>query len=106
MFDNKIIIIIVRCVCCTENAVFVVSPFYSDKFYNQIEIIYLFLSTVNDFTSVSLNITTHRRSSLIVVHVLDFPDPAKRNRGAFGYIGLIIMLGCTIKFGLSLLGLV
>jgi len=31
-------------------------------------------------------------------------DPSKRNRGAFGYIGLITNLICTIMFGLQLLG--
>lgn len=31
-------------------------------------------------------------------------DPAKRNRGAFGYIGLLTLLGCNISLALSLLG--
>lgn len=31
-------------------------------------------------------------------------DPSKRNRGAFGYIGLLTMLGSTVSFALHLLG--
>ena len=31
-------------------------------------------------------------------------DPKKRMRGSFGYLGLLAMLGCTVKFGLRLLG--
>ncbi|XP_050394385.1 microsomal glutathione S-transferase 3 [Patella vulgata] len=31
-------------------------------------------------------------------------DPAKRNRGAFGYIGLLGLLISTVAFGLNLLG--
>jgi len=31
-------------------------------------------------------------------------DPSKRNRGAFGYLGLLTLLGCTISFALGLLG--
>ncbi|XP_033740594.1 microsomal glutathione S-transferase 3-like isoform X1 [Pecten maximus] len=33
-------------------------------------------------------------------------DPEKRNRGAFGYIGLLTLLVCTVMFGLSLLGFI
>lgn len=31
-------------------------------------------------------------------------DPSKRMRGSFGFLGLLAMLGCTVKFGLRLLG--
>jgi len=31
-------------------------------------------------------------------------DPAQRHRGAFGYIGLIIIIGTATSFGLKLLG--
>lgn len=31
-------------------------------------------------------------------------DPAKRNRGAFGYLGLLTLLGCTVSMALGLLG--
>ena len=31
-------------------------------------------------------------------------DPEKRMRGGFGYLGLITLLGCTVKLGLHLLG--
>jgi len=31
-------------------------------------------------------------------------DPSKRHRGAFGYIGLIILIGTTMCFALNLLG--
>ncbi|ELU09634.1 hypothetical protein CAPTEDRAFT_202245 [Capitella teleta] len=31
-------------------------------------------------------------------------DPSKRNRGAFGYLGLLTLLGCAISLGLKLLG--
>ncbi|XP_013416665.1 microsomal glutathione S-transferase 3 [Lingula anatina] len=32
-------------------------------------------------------------------------DPAKRSRGAIGYIGLLALLGCTVHLALSLLGI-
>lgn len=43
-------------------------------------------------------------SRLFYAHGYYTGDPQKRMRGSFGYLGLITLLGCTVKFGLRLLG--
>jgi len=42
-------------------------------------------------------------SRLVYAHGYYSGDPAKRNRGAFGYIGLLTLLGTTTSFALHLL---
>lgn len=43
-------------------------------------------------------------SRIFYAHGYYTGDPRKRMRGGFGYLGLLAMLGCTVKFGLRLLG--
>eukprot|EP00111_Clytia_hemisphaerica_P024191 TCONS_00071290-protein len=45
-------------------------------------------------------------SRLVYAHGYYTGDPAKRSRGAFGYLGLFTMYGCTISLGLSMLGMI
>jgi len=42
-------------------------------------------------------------SRFVYAHGYYTGDPAKRNRGAFGYLGLITMLGSTVSFALHVL---
>jgi len=43
-------------------------------------------------------------SRLVYAHGYYTGEPSKRNRGAFGYLGVFCMYGCTISLGLSMLG--
>merc|ERR1711976_569714 len=45
-------------------------------------------------------------SRVVYAHGYYTGEPSKRNRGAFGYIGLLILLGYTISLGLNLLGVI
>eukprot|EP01027_Heterolobosea_sp_BB2_P000098 GEZU01000154.1.p2 GENE.GEZU01000154.1~~GEZU01000154.1.p2 ORF type:complete len:138 (+),score=46.99 GEZU01000154.1:93-506(+) len=41
-------------------------------------------------------------SRVVYAHGYYTGDPDKRNRGAFGYIGLLTLIGCAIAFGFRL----
>ncbi|XP_020622016.1 microsomal glutathione S-transferase 3-like [Orbicella faveolata] len=45
-------------------------------------------------------------SRLFYAHGYYTGDPKKRMRGSFGYLGLFALLGCTVKLGLRLTGVI
>ncbi|XP_078375337.1 glutathione S-transferase 3, mitochondrial-like [Oculina patagonica] len=45
-------------------------------------------------------------SRLFYAHGYYTGDPKKRMRGSFGYLGLVTLLGCTVKLGLRLAGVI
>ena len=54
-------------------------------------------------TAIDILFWNQSNDARILIIFFLFPDPAKRMRGAFAYIGLLTMLVCSIIFALNLL---